>query len=283
MEREILKPGAFGPHLTESNNFVRMLANAKSVSGESRYYRVGLTPVAGNTNEVLYLFPFASLDDVAKYQADVERWMSRPGEMNTFFNRISAEHPRPQTGVNDDLHMTQVGMIAERVDALSYNPRAGGLADVRFVEIITWRVKPGQEQNFMKAGGIVIGAHREAKTDFHFVTYRVLGGTLNGTFITLSSAKTLREIEPEPAQMASYTKALSDKMGDLTKLTGEALMNSETNIYRIVPTMSAVPDEWMQGENRAFWSAPMPELAPSPAVTTAGGSRQVNNRRRTRP
>lgn len=282
VERELLKPGAFGPHEREGNNFARMLTHAKAVSGEARYYRIALTPVAGNSNEVMYVFPFASLDDIAKYQMDTERWITRPGEMNSFFNKVNAERPQPQPGVNDDFHASQTGMIAERVDSLSYNPRENGLADVRFVEIITWRVRPGQEQNFMKAGGIVIGAHKEAKTDAHFVTYRVMGGALNGTFLTLSTTKSMGEMNPDPAQRAAYVKAVGEKMTDLTKLTTESLTNSETNFYRIMPTMSAVPDEWNQGENRAFWSTQMPAPAPA-AATTSAGLRQTTGRKRTRP
>ena len=209
--------------------------------------------------------------------------MTRPGEMNAFFNRINAEHPVPQPGINDDLHTVQTSMLAERVDSLSYNPRANGLADMRFVEVLTWRVRPGQEQNFMKAGNIVISAHKEAKTDMHFVTYRIMGGALAGTFLTLRSEKTMREMNPEPAQMAGYMKAIGDKMNDLTKLTGESLMNSEVNIYRIMPTLSAVPDDWMQGESRAFWTTPMPVPMPSTMSATATSSKQTNNKKRMRP
>ena len=282
IERELLKPGAFAPHTRESNNFVRMLAHARSVSGEPRYYRVGMTPVAGNANEVIYVFPFASLDDIAKYQMDVERWMSRPGPVRTFYEKISAEHPSPQASLSDDFHLSQTAMIAERVDALTYNPRASGLADARFVEMITWRVKPGQTQNFMKAGGIVVGAHREAKTDAHFATYRVRGGALDGTYFTLTSLVSMSEMNPDQSQQAAYVKAIGDKMGDLSKLSGESLTNSEVNVYRIIPTMSAVPDEWNQGANRAFWSMTLPEPPPSTTTTTAG-ARAANNKKRARP
>ena len=90
----------------------------------------------------------------------------------------------------------------------------------------------------------------------------------------------MSEMSPDPAQQAAYVKAIGDRMGDLSKFTGEALTNSEVNVYRIIPTMSAVPDEWNQGANRAFWSTPLPE--PPPSTTAAAGARAANNKRRPR-
>src|SRR5918912_192694 len=52
-ERDEFMPGTAEAHERESNNFVRMLANAKNVSGEKSYYRIGKTPIAAITNEVM--------------------------------------------------------------------------------------------------------------------------------------------------------------------------------------------------------------------------------------
>lgn len=278
VEREVLRPGAAEGHARESNDFVRLLAHAKDVQGERRYYRVGLTPVAGNSNEVLYLFPFESLDAVGRYQSDVERWMTRPGEMNAFNAKVRMERPSAQAGAADDYHTLQTSSVARRVDDLSYNPRTD-LGSARFVEVITWRVKPGQEMNFVKAGRMIVAAHKEARTPVHFVTFRLMGGGPSGTFMTVSSLATLEEMNPPAASMAAYMKALGEKAGEVDKLAGESLAGSETNIYRIVPTMSAVPDSFLQNaDDRAFWTTTLPAPPAAPAATAARPA--ANSRRR---
>ena len=275
-EREELKPGAAEGHERESNNFVRMLAHAKEVSGEKSYYRIGMTPVAGNTNEVMYILPFNSLDELSQSQKDIERWMSRPGPMNSFVTKIRQEHPSNQSGVNDDFHLTQRDMIGLRMDDLTYNPRAN-VGEARYMEMTIWRVKPGELQNFLKVGHLIVNAHKEAKTDTHFVTYRIMGGTLNGTFITLSSLKTLDEMMPDPAQQAAFAKALGDNAKEVDKLAGESLVNSETNIYAFRPTMSNPQDNWVAADS-AFWKQEMP----APPPQTATSARQGNGKKRQR-
>ena len=53
--REDIKTGQMAPHAGEANNTVQIWAKAKS-----RYHRLAMTPVAGNENEVTYLWPFES-------------------------------------------------------------------------------------------------------------------------------------------------------------------------------------------------------------------------------
>jgi hypothetical protein len=281
IEREVLKPGTAPAHERESNNFARLLSNARGVAGETRYYRVGMTPVAGNQNEVIYVFPFNTLDDIAKYNADIERWMSRPGDQNAFYTRIAAEHATPHPGTNDDFHALQTSMIAELVPELSYNERPNP-GVMRYVEMTTWRVKPGQDANFIKAGQMVVNAHRQAKNDIHFITYRVLGGALGGTYVTLTTFRTLSELTPSEAERMAWGKAMGDKMSELQKLTGKVFTNMETSVYAVRPTMSAVPDFFMQDSgDRAFWMTTMPE-PPATATASNGGARAMNGKRRTR-
>ncbi len=282
IEREVLKPGAAPAHERDSNNFARLLTNARGVAGESRYYRIGMTPVAGNQNEVIYVFPFNSLDDIAKYNSDIERWMTRPGDQNAFFTRISAEGGRSsQPSVGDDFHMLQTSMIAEPVAELSYNPRPNP-GEMRYVEVTTFRVKPGQEQNFLKGGRMYVGAHREAKTGAHFLTYRIIGGALDGTYMTFSSFRTLSELAPSEAERGAWAKAMGDKLSELQKISSEVFINTETNVYAIRPTMSAVPDSFMQdAADRNFWMTPMPD-PPASATAAAGGARATGGKRRTR-
>jgi hypothetical protein len=266
IEREVLKPGAAPSHERESNNFARMLAHAKRVPGEKTYLRLGMTPIAGDVNEVLYLYPFASFEEVAQRDRDLERWLTRPGPMNAFFTQVSRESAPPQSGVNADHHASQRAMLAAQVEELTYNPRVN-LGEARYVEMIVFRVKPGQDANLMKVGRSIVAAHREAKTDAHFVTYRVVGGSVDGTYITLMSLKDLSEMMPPPAQQAAYLKALNDKLGmsEMQKLIAETLQNSETNVYAIRPTMSHVPDEWVKADP-AFWRQELPPPPPPPAA-----------------
>lgn len=255
VEREIIKTGKYGDHLRESHDFARMLAHAKSAN-EPVYTRFGLTPVAGNPNEVLYLYSFESLAQWAQSQQDIDRWTTRPGPMKAFFDRANSARPD-----GEDLHVSQQSMVAVYQPALSLNPR-GNLSKARYMSVTTIRVKPGQYGSFMKAVGMYTDALKRMKGDSHFAVYEAMGGAPEGTFLVLSSMASMAEMDAQVAASGEFPKAMGDKLDDFEGLVARSFESMATTIYAISPQMSNAPAEFHTTE-AAFWSQGLPDAAPA--------------------
>ena len=263
-EREEIKPGKFDEHLRESNNFARMLAHARTIN-EPSYYRFGMYPVAGNANEVMYIYPFDSMEQWGKRDRDLERWLSRPGPVRAFFERISG----PQQPQREDLHTSVRTMVGVYNPMMSLNPRQN-LSKARYVNVTMIRIKPGHYGDFMKVASMYVDAMKRTKGDPHFAAYEIVGGAPDGTFVFLSSMESLAEMDAMIANAAEFPKAMGDKLDDFEKLMAASIESMATNIYAINGRMSSVPAEYMAADP-AFWSQ---ELPAPPTSTTATASKK---------
>lgn len=267
VDREELKPGKFEDHVRESNNFVRMLAKARDMN-QPGYYRIGMTPIAGNLNEVTYLWFFDSLDEWARSQRDIQRWTTTPGPVKAYFDDLSA----PMRGM-EDMHTMQRSMIGVYRPDLSYNPR-GNIGKARYLSVTTMRVKPGHIGDFMKAAQMYIGAMRKMKNDDHWAMYQIVGGGRDDVYMILSSMETLAEMDAMLARGGEFVRTMGDDMDDFEELVAKSLDPTDTVIYAFNPHMSHPPQEIMETD-RAFWNWNMPAQQDSPARTRpASGRRQ---------
>lgn len=277
IEREELKAGTFPAHMREAHNFARMLAYAKTQAGQPAYHRVALVPMAGNVNEVTYLYPFESLDDWARMGENLDRWLGRPGPVQAYFNQLNQQAP-PQ---REDFHVSQRAMIARYRPELSYNP-VTHLADARYMWALIIRPKPGMEMALTQAAKTIGNAHREAKTGARYAIFSVMAGAPEGTLIVFEAMKTGSQMIPPPQDEAALNKAMGNKWEQFSKNVNEAAASMDTIVYAINPQMSHVPEAWHKAD-MAFWSAGMPPAPPSaaPAATTTA-ARAVGTRRRPR-
>ena len=260
-EREEIRPGKFDEHQKESNNFARTLAYAKK-AGQPSYVRLGMSPMAGNYNEVFYAYPFDSLGQLEQAERDMEHLMTTPGPVKAYYDGLSGP---PRQG--EDLHTSERSMVAVYRPELSYNPRTS-LAKARFVALSTFRVKIGHYGDFMKATAMYVEAVKKMKGDHHWATYESIGGTPDGTFFVLSSVESLAEMDAEMANSGDFPKALGDKLDDFEKLSAAAIESITTTIYQIDPKMTNPPDEFVAADPK-FWSQEMPSAqAPTRTAST---------------
>ena len=253
-EREELRPGKFEEHLKESNTFARTLAYARK-SGQPSYVRLGMFPVAGNYNEVMYAFPFESLEQWAQYNRDIERWMTTPGPVKAYFDGLTGP---PRAG--EDLHTSNRSMVAVYNPMLSYNPRTS-LAKTRYVSLSTFRVKIGHYGDWMKLTAMYMDAVKKMKGDHHWAVYETVGGAPDGTFIILTSLESLAELDAMMAASAEFPKALGDKLDDFEKLSAATIESITTNIYQLDPKMTNPPESFIAADPK-FWSQEMPAAQP---------------------
>lgn len=249
--REDIKTGMMEPHSREANATVRIWAKAKS-----QHHRLALVPVAGNENEVTYLWPFDSMADFGKAQQDLDK----------IAETYKADFDRTRHK-GDDYHSAQRDMLARLRPDLSYNGGAD-MAHSRFMRVEIIRVRPGHVSEFEEARRIMSAAHMKAKVDENMAVYQVIGGTQAGTFIVLIPWKTLAEadgVQPPP-----HGKAYQDALGEsgfkkIANLSSDSIVFNDVSIYEFNPQLSYVFKEWVDADP-AYWTLkPMASSAPAPA------------------
>ena len=252
--REEIKPGMIAAHAREANNVVRIYSKAKSP-----YNRLAMVPVAGNENEVTYLWPFDSFAELEKSGKDLET-------IATVTHKADFEKVRPE---GDDYHSSQRDSIAVFRNDLSY--RAGAdMPRMRFMRVQTVRVKPGHTRDFEEARRMVKAAHEKAKIDEHMAVYQVVGGAQSGTYLIFIPWDSLSRAETLPHGKA-YQEAMGDDRRDkLEKIESDSIVFSATEIYAFAPQLSFAPR--FAAADPGFWT--LRPMAPESTAPTAVKSRQ---------
>ena len=240
--REDIKTGKMAPHAGEANNTVQIWAKAKSP-----YHRLAMTPVAGNENEVTYLWPFESFAALEKSGRDLDEMAS--GQYKADFDRVQNR--------GEDYHAAQRDSIAVLRDDLSYRPGAD-IAHMRFMRVETVRVKPGQARAWEEARKMVKLAHEKANIEENMAIYQVVGGTQAGTYITFIPWKSLDGLATLP-HGKNYQDAMGeDNMKKVDKMYEESITFDEISVYAFNPQLSYLSAE-MVAQDPGFWTfKPMP-------------------------
>ena len=234
--REDIKTGMMEPHSREANATVRIWAKAKSP-----HQRLAMVPIAGNENEVTYIWPFPSFAAYEKAQKELDKI----GET------YKADFDRTRHA-GEDYHSAQRDMLCRLRADLSYNLPAGDRAKMRFMRMETIRVKPGHIEEFEEARKIVAAAHVKAKVDEHMAVYQVVGGAQAGTFIVLIPWTGL-----DDSNLLPHGKAYQDALGGdgakkVARVANDAILSDDISIYALDPQLSYVlpatvasdPDYW---------------------------------------
>ena len=259
--REEIKTGKMPDHERESNRFAQVLAKANSP-----YHRIGMSPVAGNENEVMYIWGFDSFATLEKSQIDIEQWAT--GRYKAEFDAIA-----PPGG--EDYHVSQRDMIAVLRDDLSYNAPVK-IGEMRYMSVSTLRVRPGQYAAFQEAARMYQDAMKKGRVEDNYAIYQVVSGAPDGIFLVFSPMKSLAELDDYPARQKAFMTAMGDDIKKLDKLAAEALNPGDNAIYRFNPRMSYVSREFAAAAP-GFWNPPPVTETPAPTNRRAAvrrGARQ---------
>lgn len=244
--REDIKPGMMEAHSREANATVRIWAKAKSP-----HHRLAMVPIAGNENEVTYIWPFPSFADYEKAQKDLDEI----GET------YKADFDRTRHS-GEDYHSAQRDMLCRLRADLSYNLPAPDRGKMRFMRVETIRVKPGHTQEFEEQRKIVNAAHVKAKVDEHMAVYQVVGGAQAGTFIVLIPWRSL-----DDSNLLPHGKAYQDALGEdnakkVARIANDAIVFNDVSIYAFDPQLSYVLPAWVAADP-GYWT--LKSLAPAAA------------------
>jgi hypothetical protein len=213
---------------------------------------LALVSVTG-PGEAWFLSPYASQ---AAWGDDMKRQNDDPV--------LAAELARLSRA--DAAHITSARSI---LGAARKDLSRGTFPDVskaRFFEITIFRVRPGHENQFTDAGKAYGAAAGRAAPSTSYRVYEIIAGIPGPTYLIVSSVPGFGEFDKMTMDGEAIMKAATpQEQATLQKFGAEALVNAETQRFRVDPTMSFVPKD-VRAQDPGFW---MPKKPAEPKKPTA--------------
>jgi hypothetical protein len=248
-------------HTDEALAYIRVMAkaNAATTNKDWRNYRIGMSPIAGNLNEVTYITAYSSFADMENRTKEVGRLAGGP---------MKADYD----GLPDrELHASQMDIIAGFRPDLSYGVGNVDAAQARYMVITTLRLKPGHEQEYWDGVRDYVNPARDKtklKTAASYAVYQVRGGMPGPTFIVIRPIRSLAEIDTASASLVRPAMSEEGKKR-MDEITDRTLLFTSTIYYAFDPRISLVSPEFAARDKSAtpFWIT-----NPAPAATTTAST-----------
>ena len=248
--REEVKTGKGAAHVKVEKEFVAAFARANWPT-----HYLAVTTITGPT-EAWFLAGYASFaawekdrDDIDKNKAltaDLDRLVEKDGELLTNGRSLVAF-------LREDLS-------------------AGSPVDIpkmRYFRLLTFRVRPGHENDFQDAVKIVKGAYEKAKVDLPWAVYQLSAGMPGPTFMIFLPMKSMSEIDAAIARAGAIREAEGpENEKALAKMASDGYATVESNILAFSPAMS-YPSKEFVARDPEFWT-PKPEAKPAAPAKKAG-------------
>ena len=124
----------------------------------------------------------------------------------------------------------------------------------RFWEITIMRVRPGHDEQFAAAAKAYKAMAARSMPNASWRVYQIAAGMPGSTYLIFSSVQSFGQFDAAMAEgMAGEKTATAEERAIFQKFNTEALINAESNKYRLDPAMSYVPAE-TRAADPSFWS-----------------------------
>lgn len=258
---EDIKPGKMAAHTEEAVAYIRVMdkANKATTNKDWRNYRIGMSPIAGNLNQVTYISAYSSFADMETRAKEVERLSAGP---------LKADYE----GLPDrELHASQTDVIAGLRSDLSYGLNNVDVAQSRYMIFTTVRLKPGHEDEYWNAFKSLVYTARDKtplKTTASYAVYQVRGGIPGPTFITIRPVRSLAELDTASPNAVRQAMAEADRK-TMDGIADRAILFTSTVFYAFNPRISLVSPDFAARDKAttAFWIT-----SPPPAATTTAST-----------
>ncbi|PYQ22122.1 MAG: hypothetical protein DMF81_13190 [Acidobacteria bacterium] len=248
ISQEEIKPGSMAAHEKQVVSYLALF-NRANVEG----HRLGLVPVSGDDNQVLYTEAYASFADFEATRKKGEEAFAASPALQAEMEALDR-----QTG---PMHATQRTLIAAYRPDLSYRPLgADGVGKSRYFTVTTVRIKAGRANDYEEYTKQYNRARDKANLDEHTAVYQVITGASSGTFIITR-------------KMQARNKAIDDALGgDLVvkqrRETAEAIFaESRSSLYAFNPRISRPPAQ-IAAADPDFWN-------PKPVTKALAAKKEV--------
>lgn len=233
--REWVKAGKAGMvHDKSESAFVQAMAEAKSPT-----HYTAMCSLSGKSR-CLYLTGYSSFDAWQKDQEAVAKNKD-----------LSAKLDAALVEDGDLLDSVDQAVLTYDED-LSYHA-PGPTPQARFMEITEFHVRLGHNKDFADLAKMYSAACEKAGSSAHWAMFHLEYGGAGGTYLLLSSDKSMAEIDSGFAEGKKIQAAMGDEgMKKFLELEVAAVENVNTQLFAINPRQSYVSDEWIK-EDPDFW------------------------------
>ncbi len=253
--REFTKPGKAGMvHDKAESAFTQAMSRAKWPT-----HYVGMTSLTGKSRALFFTF-YDSFEAWEKDSAAVAK--------NAI---LSASLDRAGEADGQLLDSMDSGVLYFS-DEMSLRPRAD-LSQVRFLQVLTFRVRPGHDREWTEVMKLVKDAYEKGVPEAHWGLFRLMFGGEGDTYLVLIGRKSLSEIDKSMLEDDKKFAAVlgEDGMKKLNELLGASVDSSQEQLFAINPRMSYVADEWIKADPD-FWK---PKAPAAPAAKPAADDKKA--------
>jgi hypothetical protein len=247
INKEEIKPGLMGPHARNAAKYVAIQNKANAGS-----HRLGLVPVSGDNNVVLYLEGYGSFAELEKAQNEFEATLTMNASLRAEMDQMTAE--------GGDMHATQKTSLAVYRPDLSFRPKnMEDVARSRYFGVGVSRIHTGRSSDYETWLKELNAAREKANAEgIHTAVYQVLSGASVGTFITFTMNRSLAEWDEFRAKTADRNKAIDAALGgesvvkERAKRAGEIIADTHVTLYALNPSISR-PGPTFVAYDPEFW------------------------------
>jgi hypothetical protein len=247
--REYTKPGKAGMiHDKTESAFVQAEARAKWPT-----HYLGMTSLSGK-QRALFITQYQSFEAWEKDNAAVAK-----------NSALSAALDRAGAADGELLDSMDQGVFIYH-EEMSLRPKAD-LSQMRYLEVSGYQVRPGKTSEWNEVVKMVKEAYEKAVPDAHWGMFSQAYGGTGGTYIVLTSLKSLAEVDHNFAAGKQFREVMGEEgMKKLDELFGASVESSHHELFAFNPHMSYPADEWVKGDPD-FWKPKAAAPAkPKPAV-----------------
>lgn len=150
---------------------------------------------------------------------------------------------------------------------LSYKPESCNVAKTRYVDVATYRIKLGKDDDLAGGAKAIFGAYGKGNVDMCILGYEVTAGAPAGTFLFVNMMDSMKFLDAQPER----SKALRAGMGEsafqqLMKGTGDVFVSMEDALFEVKPGMS-LPTQSVMDADPGFWKPKSTTKAGAGAMT----------------
>jgi len=144
-----------------------------------------------------------------------------------------------------------VGMTLELVPELTHGPNVA-IPRMRYMEVVTYRVRPGHDADFIKAATMYRDAAVKGNTGAPWAVYRMVSGAPAGTFLVIIPMKSLSTWDKQDESGAIIMRGMGDQAATFGKIVSDGIASYTSQLFEFNPKMSYVTKEW-KAANPSFW------------------------------
>lgn len=243
---EDIKPGSMGAHDRSVAAYQAFFSRAQVPQP-----RIGMVPVAGDQNQVVYLEGFPSFEALEVADSKLAATLAASPALQAEMEALDKN--------GGPLHASQRTMIAVLRSDLSYRPLSvSAVGKSRYFGVATTRIKPGRISDYEGYIKQLNRARDKANLAESTAVYQVTSGAAVGTFMTFTANKSLAEVDAFRSGMAARNKAVDEALGgeevvrQRRATIEEIVLDGRSALYALNPRLgtpvaqiaSADPDFW---------------------------------------